>query len=242
MSDEDPGLIEKTFITELGAKFPFVSAKGVNEKYGVSGFPSIYVIDPDGTIVSVPEDRMPSEAFIEEHLAKVSLMPKLPEDSRFDPLRTLWKGKEHKKIGEYLAKMLQQPTLDAELRTVYEGQQQELQKRQERAAARVTSLGQGPDFYAAERQLESVKKEWAGLPPADAAKAELDRFAKDGKVQNEIAASKALEKLLGKFNPSRVAQRRKLAEELAKFAETKKYFGTEALKKASALAKQYGGN
>lgn len=241
MSDENPDLIEKTFVNELGAKFPFVSAKGVNEKYGISFFPSIYVIAPDGTVLTVPEDRMPGESFIEEHLAKVSLMPKLPDDTRFDALRSLWKSKEHKKLGDYLTKMLQQPGLDAELRTVYEGQQKELEKRQERATARVASLGQGPDFFAAERQLEQMTKEWAGLPPAAAAKAELDRFAKDETVRDEIAASKALEKLVGKYDPTKLAQKRKLGEELAKFAETKKYAGTEAAKKAAAMAKQYGG-
>ena len=235
VSDENESLIEETFITKLGAKYPFVCAKGVNEQYRIGFFPSVYCIAPDGTILTVPDDRMPTEAFIEEQLANVSLSPKMPVDSRFDAIRSLWQKKEFKKLGDYLTKMLGQPTVDAELRTVYESQQAELQKRMERATARVQTLGKGPDFYTALNQLERLQKDWAGLPPADAANSELERFAKDAHVKDEIAASKALEKVVGKFDAGKVAQRRKLVEELEKFKSTKKYAGTHAAQQAEEM-------
>ena len=86
MSDEDEGKIEETFITKLGAKYPFVKSKGVNELFGIKFFPSVYCIDPSGVVHSVPDDRMPSESAIEDLLKSVTLAPKLPEDSRYDPL------------------------------------------------------------------------------------------------------------------------------------------------------------
>lgn len=239
MSDEDEKLIEETFITKLGAKYPFVRAKGVNELYRIGFFPSVYCIAPDGTILTVPDDRMPAEAFIEEQLANVSLSPKMPEDSRFDAVRGFWQKKEFKKLEDYLTKMLAQPNVDAELRTVYEGQQQELQKRATRAAARVQSLGQGPDFLAAEKQLERLQKDWVGMAPADAAKSELERFAKDAKVKDEIAASKALDKIVSKYDAGKVAQRRKLVEDLEKFKATKKYAGSHACKQAEEMLSKF---
>lgn len=235
MSDENEKLVEETFITKLGAKYPFLTAKGVNELYAISFFPSIYCIAPDGTVLTVPKDREPSESFIEEQLKNVVLGPKLPADAKYDALRSMWAKKEHKKIQDFLAKALQTPNLDDESKAVYEGQQADLQKRIDRQVARVAELGKGPDYGSAEKALEKTLKDWAGLPPAESAKAELDRFAKDERIRDELAAQKALDKVIGKFDPSKLAQRRKLAEELDKFANTKKWTGTQAAQKAAAM-------
>ena len=131
--------------------------------------------------------------------------------------------------------------LDDETKAVYEAQQADLQKRIERQSARVPELGKGPDFGSAEKALQKMQKDWAGLPPADAAKVELERFAKDERIQDELAAQKALDKVVGKFDPSRVAQRRKLAEELDKFVNTKKWSGTQAAQKAAAMRDEMTG-
>jgi hypothetical protein len=241
VSDENEKLIEDTFITKLGAKYPFVTAKGVNELYAISFFPSIYCIAPDGTVLTVPKDREPAESFIEEQLKNVVLGPKLPADAKYDALRSMWAKKEHKKLQDFLTKALAQPNLDDESKAVYEAQQADLAKRIERQSARVPELGKGPDYGSAEKALEKMQKEWAGLPPADAAKAELERFAKDERIQDELAAQKALDKVVGKFDPTKLAQRRKLAEELDKFANTKKWSGTQAAQKAAAMRDEMAG-
>ncbi len=235
MSDENEKLIEETFITKLGAKYPFITAKGVNELYAIGFFPSIYCIAPDGTVLTVPKDREPAESFIEEQLKNVVLGPKLPADAKYDVLRSLWAKKEHKKLQDHLGKAMQAPDLDAETKAVYETQQADLQKRLDRQVARVAELGKGPDYGSAEKALLRMQKEWAGLAPADSAKAELDRFAKDERIQDELAAQKALDKVIAKFDPTRLAQRRKLAEELDKFANTKKWSGSQAAQKAAAM-------
>lgn len=239
MSDEDEKLIENTFITQLGAKYPWVRAKGCNEKYAIKFFPSIYVIDPSGAIYSVPDDRMPSEAVIEELLANVSLMPKLPEGAAFDALRAMWQKREHLKLREHFTKMLAQPNLDATLREVYAAHQQELEKRSEAAVRRADKLGEGPDFLAASEQLQRLEKDWKGMPPAEAARKQLDRFASDAAIKKEVAASKALQKLLAQYDTSRVAQVKKLIPELEAFA--KKYAGTLASKQAEEQRKRLGG-
>lgn len=239
MSDEDAGKIEETFINKLGAKFPFIQAKGVNELFQIKFFPSVYVIDPTGQIHSVPEDRMPSEAMIEQLLAGVSLAPKLPDGAQYDPIRVLWQKGEHLKLRDLLTKMLAPPNLDAEMRSVLEAQQQELEKRSRRQVERVASLGQGPDYASAKDQLEAIEKKWRGLAPAETAKAELARFAGDATIKKELAASKALEKLLAAHDPNKQSQRKKLLEELAKFA--KNHEGTHAGKQAIERRARLGG-
>lgn len=226
MSDEEPSKIEETFISKLGAKYPFVQAKGVNEQYGIKFFPSVYAIDAAGNVHSVPDDRMPSESTIEELLKAVSLAPKMPDGAPYDGLRNLWKKKQYLALQEQLAKLLLSPNLDAATSEELRNQQAVLEKKCSAQEQRALGLEKGPDYYAAKTQLESIVKDWKGLPPATAASGVLERFAADAAVKKELAASKALATLRSKFDPSKAAQARKLQEELHKFA--KKYVDTYA--------------
>jgi len=230
VSDEDEGLIDKVFIQQLGAKYPFVKAKGVNNKYGIKFFPSFFVIDSSGVVFSVPDDHEPSEQQIEELLKTASVGPKLPDDSRYDPLRSMWKKSEFAKVRDYLDKNLAAPNLDAGMKDVFTSQREQLQKRLDGTVARIGKLGEGPDYAAAMDQLEKIEKQWKGLPPADAATKELARFAADATIKKELAAGKALQKVMASFDAGKVAQRKKLLEALQQFR--KKYEGTYAVKQA----------
>ena len=234
MSDEDEGKIEETFITKLGAKYPFVKSKGVNELFGIKFFPSVYCIDPSGAVYSVPDDRMPAESAIEDLLKSVSLAPKLPEDARYDPLRAMWNKKDYGKVREYLGKMLAAENLDAEMRSVFEAQQQALDTKVKSQVERVAKLAAGPDYYAAKEQLEKLSKEWKGFAVAEEADKALETFKNDADIKKEIAAGKALAKLLEKYDRSKISQAKKLMEELPKFA--KKYEYTYAGQQAAKMA------
>lgn len=233
MSDEPESLIQNIFMEKVGVKYPFIRSSGVNEKYAIAFFPSVYCISPTGEILTLPADRMPDETFLEEQLKNVSLVPKMPADSRFDVVRTFWQKKEHKRLADYLDKMLTPNDLDPELRAIYEAQKAELTKRSERQLARIDELGKGPDFGASADRLEQVARDWKGLPPGDRAEQELARFAKDAAITKEITASKALDKVLAKADTVKVTGRKKLIEELQKFS--KKYSGTHAAAKADAM-------
>ena len=51
MSDEEEGKIEKTFINDLGAKYPMAKInKSDTQKYGIRFYPSIYCFAPDGNL------------------------------------------------------------------------------------------------------------------------------------------------------------------------------------------------
>jgi hypothetical protein len=232
VSDEPEALIEKVFIDQLGVKYPFVKAKGVNQLYAVAFFPSVYTVDAGGRFHAMPKDRMPAIGELETLLKDVALAPPMPGDSRFDAVRGMWAKKDHAKLGDYLTKMLAQEKLDTELREHFAAQQTTLEKRAKAQVASVERLGAGPDYLQATAQLEGIEKSWKGFPAADAARLELARLASDATVKKEIAASKALQKLRAGYDTGRLAQARKLAGELDKFV--KQYPGTHAAKQAQA--------
>ena len=236
MSDEQENLIEETFITKLGAKYPWVKAKGCNDKYGVSGFPTVVVIGPDG-LVKHNDNGMPSEQMLEELLKGVTLAPKVPDGPQFAALRTAWQKADYAKLRDHIDKTLAQPNLDAAVQEVYEAQKGALEQRAESQTARVQSLGAGPDYAASAQQLEKIEKAWKGFPAAAAAKAELARFGADAKIKKELAAGKALQKLLDGFDTSRASEVKKLVVELPKFA--KKYEGTHAAQQATEQAAEW---
>jgi hypothetical protein len=233
VSDESEKLIDDVFMQKVGVKYPFIRASGVNQKYNIKFFPSVYCIAPDGTILTVPEDRVPAEDFIEKQLQNVTLSPKMPDDSRFDVLRSMWEKRDHSRLADYLEKMLAQDNLDGELRTVYAAQRDELHKRMDREQARIAELAKGPDYGAAVPKLERIAKDWKNLPPSEAAESELQRFSKDPAIKKELVAAKALDRMVEKTDMSKKSQRHKLVDDLMKFG--KRYGGTFAASKAEQL-------
>jgi len=230
VSDESEELIESIFIQKVGVKYPFVRAKGVNATYRVEGFPTTYVIAPDSTILAEGHG-VPDDDFLEDQLADVSLVPSMPADARYDSVRSMWQKQEYKRLAEYLDKTLAQRDLDPEVHTVLEAQRAELQKRSDAQIERIAALAKGPDFWRAQARLERIARAWKGLAPADAAKKEIDRFGKDDAIKKEIAAGKALDKLFATMDPGRIAQRKRLIEELRKFQQ--RFPGTHAAQQAA---------
>ena len=240
MSGEDEAPIQKIFIEQLGAKYPIVRvAKKDVAAYGIKFYPSVYFIDPDGNVFSVPDDRMPSEQQIEELLKRATLAPKMPDDSRYDPLRALWKKSDYAKLRDYLDKNLATPNLDAAMKEVFEAQKAIFDKKQAAALARVAGLGAGPDYADSDLQLERIEKQWKGMEPAAAATKERARFEADAVIKKELTAGRALQKLMAAHDQSKFSSRKKLAEALVGFR--KKYDGTLAAKQAFELMERLNG-
>lgn len=236
VSDEEEALIQDVFLTKLGSKHPWVRIQpSVDTLYGVGGFPTVVVIDAAGKVV---QQGMPSEATLERLLQDVSLVPKMPDEPRFAPLRAAWEKTDYLKVRDLLAKLAADAKLDDATKALVASQQEELQKRTDRVLARIEELGASTDFAMADEKLERIVATWRGLPPADAAKKALAAIAANPTAKKELAAAKSLAKLRTQFDPSRIAQRRKLIEELAKFA--KKYEGTKAAAEALAESERLG--
>jgi hypothetical protein len=241
VSGEAESAIQSAFVDKLGAKYPLVQIKAQDAAvYGIRGYPSVYVIDANGVVHSTPDENMPGDAAIEELLKDVSLPPELPADPAYDPLRALRKKGDPMKLREHVAKALAAPALDAAMRDVLTAEQAHLQQQQERAIARVTQLGAGPDYAASEDQLDALAKKWKGLPPADAAAKEKARLVADPAIKTELAAGRALQKLLASHDVGKVAQKNKLIDALGAFQ--KKYEGTHAAGQAAQHASRLAGD
>ena len=239
MSDESENLIEDVFVKQLGAKYPFVKAKNCNTKYGITGFPTFVVLDADGDVV---QTGMPSEARLEELLAAVVAMPATPAEPRFDALRQLWRKADFGKLAEFLDRALAQPATDASLRDVYTAHKAALDQGIAAQQQRVASLAAGPDYAVADDKLERIEHAWRGLPPAEAAKKERARIAADPALKKELAAGRALLKLVAGFDAGKPAQRKKLIAELERFqkANDGTFAGKQAAERLAALSKTGG--
>jgi hypothetical protein len=226
VSDEAEGLIEKTFLTGLRAEYPFIKAKDVVKKFGIKFLPATWVLDANGSIVTLPDVGPPDDTLIETLLQGLPVEPRVPEGAKFEPLRQLWLKGDFARLQDHLDKTLGLPKLDDDLRAACEGQKEALAKKQERTLARLAQLGQGPDYTAQFDELEAIEKAWPGLPPAAKAREVLDRFEADDKIKVEIATGHELWKLLNSVDTSRLPALRKVIEDLDKFR--KKHEGTYA--------------
>ncbi len=230
MADVPEATIQEQFVKGLGAIYPWIKSNDFYKKFGIKFLPSAFCIDGYGNVQSLADWWVPDEAAIEELLQTLPLPPKLPADKRYDPLRMHWQKGEYGKLCEGIAKMLTLPNVDAATREALAAQQAALDTRREAQLARVAELGAGPDYTAATGELERMEKAWLALPPAAAARKELDRFAADDKIKLEVAAGVALQKLMAPVDTSKIPALRKVIVDLDKFR--KKYVGTWAGKRA----------
>jgi hypothetical protein len=238
VSGENEKQIQKVFADELGAKYPLVKIKEADKAaYGIRAYPTVYVLDPDGNVVS---NSMPGEQQLEELLKRVVLPPKLPDDAKWDAVRAGWKKADYAKLRDQLDKALAAPGLDAAGKDVLTAQREYLDRRMQSTLTRIEALGKGPDYVAADDALEAIEKQWKGMAPADAAAKERARFTTDEAVKKELSAGRALQKLLASYDLSKSSTKKKLVPELEKFA--KKYEGTHAGKQATAKVAAMSGN
>ncbi|MCB9883071.1 MAG: TlpA family protein disulfide reductase [Planctomycetes bacterium] len=234
VSDEDEGKIQSVFVEERGAKYPIVKINGGDvSNYGIKFYPSYYCIDPEGAVFSVPDDRMPSDAQIEELLANVQLAPKLPDGSQYDSLRKYWEKRDYAKLRDHIDKTLENGDLEADVKEVFTAQKTSLDKLVQSQQKRVEKLAAGPDYYASTLSLRKIERDWKGFEVADVAKKELARMNSDSQIKKEIAASKAFEKLCSRYDRNSQSQAKKLAKAIPGFL--KRYEGTYAATQAQKL-------
>jgi cytochrome c biogenesis protein CcmG/thiol:disulfide interchange protein DsbE len=230
VADDAEGKIESTFVKGLVAAYPYVKSNDFAKKYKVEFHPSAFCVDANGLVHSLADWWLPEETTIEELLQALPLPPALPADKRYDALRSAWQRCEYAKVAEQITKVGALPSLDAASRDVLAQQQQALDGKRDAALARIAEIAKGPDYGAAAGELERIEKAWAGMPPAAAARTELERFAADAKIKAEVDAARALDKLMTGVDTSKIPLLRKAIADLDRFR--KKYAGTLAGKRA----------
>jgi hypothetical protein len=230
VADDAEGKIESTFVKGLVAAYPYVKSNDFAKKYKVEFHPSAFCIDANGLVHSLADWWVPEETTIEELLQALPLPPKPPADRRYDALRGAWQRGEFAKVAEQITKVGALPNLDEANREELAKQQAALDQKRDAALVRITEIAKGPDYGAAAGELERIEKAWTGLPPAAAARTELERFAADAKIKAEVDAARALDKLMTGVDTSKIPVLRKVITDLDRFR--KKYAGTLAAKRA----------
>lgn len=223
------------YVDAHSPKYPIVRAPGALNKYGGKYFPSVFTIAPDGKILSVPDERIPPESLIKKALESVVTLADLPDDARFSALRSAYKKRHFAKVAEWFDNAAQSKEFDDKLKAVIANQHERFKERAKSMLDEVTSLGNGPDYYAAQARLLEIRKDWKGMPAEKAAEAMLKRFSKDRKIKSEISALKRLARVQKRYDPASTVQRRKLKKALHEFA--KRHEGTYAAQKAAKLEK-----
>jgi peroxiredoxin len=230
VSDDTESKIHDTFVRGFAAKYPWIKSNDFARKYKVEYLPATWCLDVYGNVQTLPDWWLPEDLVIEELLQALPLPPKPPADKRYDALRGAWQRNELAKVAEQITKLGSLPNVDEAGREVLAAQQAALDQKRDAALARVAEIAKGPDFGAAAGELERIEKAWLGLPPAAAARKELDRLGTDPKIKAEIDAARALDKLMTGVDTSKITALRKVITDLDRFR--KKHAGTMAGKRA----------
>lgn len=226
------------YVDAHAPKYPIVRAPGAIGKYGGKYFPSVFTISPDGKILSTPDERVPPDSLIKKALESVVTLADLPDDSRFNSLRSAYKKKHFAKVAEWFEDAAKSQDFDEKLKALVAEQHARFKERAKSMVEEVSSLGKGPDYYAAQARLLEIRKDWKGMPAAKEADAMLKQFSKDRKIKSEISALKRLARVQKRYDPTSTVQRKRLKKALLEFA--RRHEGTYAGQKAAQSAKKLG--
>jgi len=230
VTDEDAAKVGK-FIADTGAKHAVVIESGnITIGFGVTGFPSSFLVDPDGNIAWFDHfsSKLP-EAVIEENLRKVRLTPDLPK-SLASAAKSIEKG-DYAGARKFLSGKIDSGSLDRADATVAEETVKWIDGRAVDLEARAKKSGEAGDWYDASLALERLADEYKGLEAGEKAAADLREIEKDKDKKPEIDAGRTLEKTMERARKMKPEQAAALYRALAR-----KYEGTKAGRKAAELA------
>lgn len=192
VSDEGMATLEK-WVKAKNVTFPIVNAPKGLSTYGVTAYPTVYVVDAAGKVASKGK---PSDDQIGKGLQAVTWRPSFGDTPLLKALTGLWKNG---KLAD-LDKKLKQAEGDAKLadedKRGVEVVRSLLQKLEERTQKEIEEAAVGPDYVAIEDRLRDIEKQWSGLPTADAAKKAAADLRKDKRIRGELDAGRKLRDIL----------------------------------------------
>jgi hypothetical protein len=229
LTNEGRDLVD-TFVSNTGAKHPIVIEEGDSaEKFEIKGFPSAFLIDPKGKIVST---ERPSEKQIEELLKDARLAPELPK-----ALASVEPALKKEKYADARAKLVALKdggTLTEEAdKQAAEDLVKWIDFLAQSGLDSAKQLGERGDWLPAMQALEETIKAFKGLPQAVEADTQLKAILADKTKKDEITAAKKLAEARAKQRDKDL----KPKEALPLFrAIAKKYENTKAGKTAKKMA------
>lgn len=180
------------FVEQTKAKHPIV-IEGTDSAatYEIKGFPTTYLIDPDGKVSMV---GMPNEAAIEELLKKALKPPALV--GKAAATQKLFEARRYGDARAQLAKLAETGT-DEEKASATEAISwiDEMARRRLASAAEESAADPG----SAAVSLKQTAEQWKGTPFADDAGRALKDLLADPAKKKEVDAAEALVKLEAKI-------------------------------------------
>jgi len=233
VSNEDTSKVEG-WVSEHGAEFPIIIEETDSANaYGAGGFPSSFIVDPDGNVAWNGHPSAITSDKVEELLTNVRLVPDLPKSLK--ALKAPLKKNKYAAAHGILTKTIDAGKLSEEdlkvaneLRDWIDGS----------ADSVMTSAGKKLEkrsVYGAWKAYEAVAKDFKGLPVATRAKDLAKGLLKDPNWKKEVAAGKKFAKIRKKLS----GMSPKKAIGALKALTGKKYGETEAGKKAAKLSLEF---
>jgi hypothetical protein len=226
VTNEPESLVTK-HIDKKKMKFPvaIVGGSEFDRAYGVKGFPSSFLIGPDGTVEWAGHPGNFPDSELERLLEHVRLPPALGDEH--EDLRELLAGRSFDKAWKQVERDLARNAEDEQLKTVSEYLASSVT---DMLASAEAAVGEG-QFGKARRIYEELQDDWKGVPGAEAAKAALAELKKNKEAKDELSASEKLDDAIALF---RKGELEKAAKSFAVIA--KKYPDTPSGRRAEELA------
>jgi hypothetical protein len=227
VTNEPESLVGKD-VVKSKMRHPILITSGEdNERnYAIEGFPSGYVIDPDGVIVWEGHPGNLDEDWLKEQLAKLTVVPPVLPDEWKD-VNAQFAKRKFGKAQAALAKALVKAPDNAELKAASEWIGKALQ---DKLAAAKTAVTDG-EFGRAMKHYTEVTAQFDGVPGAEAGKAGAEELKKDKAAADELGAYGKLQEAIAQWRKG------ELDKGVRGFAAVaKKYPDTPSGKRAAELA------
>jgi hypothetical protein len=189
VTNESRALVD-AFVTKNSAKHPIViEASDSAGAFGIKGYPSPFLIGPDGKILVAGQ---PSDQDIEAALEKVRLLPEVPK--KLEPIKASIEKERFADARLKLDKALLDPAITAEEKDAGEKLREWLDWYVQGTIDGAKAMAAKGDFYEASVALEDACKTLKGMPAAAEAASLLKEMLADKKSKDEITAGERLAK------------------------------------------------
>ena len=184
MSNEASGLLEK-HIENKGIAYPIAKTKGedIDRMYGVKGFPSGALLDPQGRVVWTGHPGSVPHSTIEELLAQTAFVPPI-EGEDYKKINKLIATQDLGKAMAAIAKELERSPEDVALAK----SQADIEGLAARKLAYAKQATEARDFARAVDVYEEAQSLFKGMEVADQAKELQKAIEKDPAAKDELAA------------------------------------------------------
>jgi hypothetical protein len=232
ITNEPRGLVDK-YVEETGATHPVViESTDSSSSWGITGFPSSFLVGPDGKIAYAGHPSSVTNDMIEELLKDARLFPEVPKSLK-GVVKKLEKD-DFKSAISMLDKFLAKETISDEEKASATELKEWIDWRHTSAMEGAAASIEKGDYYRAAKAYEDLAKVFKGTDIGSQADDALKELLSDKDRKREVSAGEQLAKAKAKAADMSAKKAVKLFESLAK-----KYDGTVAGEEARRLAVRY---